>query len=100
MDLKERLRQLSSISKVPVAPIEEEEGRGDLRERLDSLLRTGKVYPKREHFPIEKLIHGEIISTPGGETFRAEEYFPPHFRYGEMTLAELHNIPTYPAHLL
>jgi uncharacterized protein YprB with RNaseH-like and TPR domain len=100
MDLKERLRQLSSISKVPVAPIEEEEGRGDLRERLDRLLRTGKVYPKREHFPIEKLIHGEIISTPGGETFRAEEYFPPHFRYGEMTLAELHNIPTYPAHLL
>ena len=99
MDLKERLRQLSSISKTPTASIESEEG-GDLRGRLDRLLRPEKVYRKRELFPIDKLVDGKIISTPEGETFLAEEYFPSHFRYGEMTLAEIHDIPTYPAHLL
>jgi uncharacterized protein YprB with RNaseH-like and TPR domain len=99
MDLKERLRQLSSLSKVPVASIGEDE-EGDLRERLDRLLRPEKVYQKRELFPIERLVNGEIVSTPEGETFRAEESFPLHFRYGEMTLAEIHDIPTYPAHLL
>jgi len=98
MDLKERLRQLSSISKVPVASIEEETG--DLKERLDRLLRPEKVFRKRELYPIEKLVNGKIVSASEGETFRAEEYFPPDFRYGEMTLSEIHNIPTYPAHLL
>ncbi len=99
MDLKERLRQLSSISKAPSASPEDEHG-GDLKERLDRLLRPEKVYKRRELFPIEGLVHGEIVSTPEGETFRAEECFSPHFRYGEMTLAEIHDIPTYPAHLL
>ncbi len=99
MGLQERLRQLFSVSKVPSASIEEE-NRGDVRERLDRLLRPEKVYKKREPFPIERLVKGEIISTPEGETFRAEEHFPPHFQYGEMTLAEIHDIPTYPAHLL
>ena len=50
--------------------------------------------------PIERLIKGEVITTPHGETFQTKEYFPPDFRYGEMTLAETLNIPTYPAHLL
>ena len=100
MDLRERLKQLSSISKTPPAPtIEDEEG-GDLRGRLDRLLRSEKVYRKRELFPIDKLVDGKIVSTPEGETFQAEEYFPSHFRYGEMTLTEILDIPTYPAHLL
>jgi uncharacterized protein YprB with RNaseH-like and TPR domain len=99
MDLKERLRQLASISQGPVASVEKEEGQ-DLRERLDRLIRPEKVYKKREPFPIERLVNGKIISTPEGETFQAEEFFPPHVRYGEMTLAEIHDIPTYPAHLL
>lgn len=99
MDLKERLRQLSSISRASTAPIEVED-EGDLRVRLDRLLQPEKIYRKRERFPIERLVQGEIVSTPEGETFRAEEHFPPHFRYGEMTLAEIHDIPTYPAHLL
>src|SRR4030043_1262306 len=100
MDLKERLRQLSSISKTPTASIEEDEGGGDLRGRLDRLLRSGKVYRKQELFPIDKLVDGKVVSTPEGETFHAEEYFPSHFRYGEMTLTEILDIPTYPAHLL
>ncbi len=99
MDLKERLKQLSSISKMPTASIDDE-ARGDLRSRLERLLRPEKDHRKREGFPIERLVKGEIISTPEGETFRTEEVFPPHFRYGEMNLAEIHDIPTYPAHLL
>lgn len=99
MDLRERLRWLSSLSRTSTA-FSEEEGVGDLRGRLDRLLKPEKVYQKRELFPIERLIPGEVISTPEGETFRAEQDFPLHFRYGEMTLAEIHDIPSYPAHLL
>ena len=99
MDLRERLKQISSISKTSTASIESEEG-GDLRRRLDRLLRPEKVYRKRELFPIDKLVDGKVVSTLEGETFQAEEYFPSHFRYGEMTLTEILDIPTYPAHLL
>ena len=72
----------------------------DLRQRLDRLLEPKKTYRKKAIFPIEQLVKGEVISTPDGETFLAKEHFPPHFRYGEMTLADILNIPTYPAHLL
>ncbi|MCX8118643.1 MAG: ribonuclease H-like domain-containing protein [Desulfobacterota bacterium] len=54
----------------------------------------------REPIPIERLIEGEVVNTPEGTTFRTETYYPPQFRYGAMTLAEIHTIPTYPAHLL
>ena len=113
MDLKERLKRLNSIPKITPthpSPIEasgsEEplarrgEGGGDLRERLNRILQPEKVYRKREILPIEKLVEGQVISTSEGETFRAEESFPSHFRYGEMTLTEILDIPTYPAHLL
>ena len=97
MDLKERLKRLSSLSKTSSAPVE---GEGDLKERLDRLLEPKKVYRRRETIPIEKLVHGEIITTPEGEAFQAKEYFPPDYRYGEMTLSETLEIPAYPAHLL
>jgi len=71
-----------------------------LKGRLDRLLRSEKVYLKRELFPIDKLVDGKVVTTPEGETFQAEECFPSHFRYGEMTLTEILDIPTYPAHLL
>jgi len=104
MDLKERLNRLTSITKTPPAQpsplMGEGEGGGDLRQRLDRLLEPKKVYQKKAIVPIEQLVKGEAISTPDGETFRVKEYFPPHFRYGEMTLTEILNIPTYPAHLL
>jgi uncharacterized protein YprB with RNaseH-like and TPR domain len=104
MDLKERLNRLTSISKAsptPPSPLEREgEGGGDLRQRLDRLLEPKKVYRKKAIVPIEELVKGEVVSTPEGETFQVKEYFPPHFRYGEMTLTEILNIPTYPAHLL
>ena len=98
MDLKERLNRLTSISK----PREEERSQvlSDLRQKLDRLLEPRKVYQKKGRFPIEQLVRGEVISTPDGETFQVKEYFPPDFRYGEMTLGEISNIPTYPAHLL
>lgn len=99
MDLKERLRQLSFGSKTSSLTIEEERG-GDVRERLDRLLHPEKIYRRSERFPIENLVPGEIVLTPEGVTFRSEEYFPSHFQYGEMTLGEIHNLPTYPAHLL
>jgi uncharacterized protein YprB with RNaseH-like and TPR domain len=97
MDLKERLKRLSSLSKTSTTPVE---GEGGLKERLDRLLEPKKVYRRREPFPIEKLVYGEIITTPEGETFQAKEYFPPDYRYGEMTLSETLEIPAYPAHLL
>ena len=104
MDLKDRLNRLTSISKLTPthpSPLEGEgEGGGDLRQRLDRLLEPKKIYQKKEILPIEQLVKGEVISTPDGETFQVKEYFPPHFRYGEMALAEILNIPTYPAHLL
>jgi hypothetical protein len=104
MDLKERLRQVTSISKItPIhpSPLEGEgEGGGDLRERLDRLLEPKKIYRRKELLPIEQLVKGEVVSTPHGEAFLTKEYFPSHFRYGEMTLADILDIPTYPAHLL
>jgi uncharacterized protein YprB with RNaseH-like and TPR domain len=98
MDLKERLNRLTSIS----SSQSEDKSRviSDLKGRLDRLLEPKKVYRREAGYPIEKLVAGEIISTPEGETFRAEEYFPPHSRYGEVTLTEILDIPTYPAHLL
>jgi len=98
MDLKERLNRLTSVSKNQ--PEQKSEILSDLRGRLDRLLEPRRTYRKKEILPIEQLVKGEIISTPDGETFQAKEYFPPHFRYGEMALAEILNIPTYPAHLL
>ena len=99
MDLKERLNRLTSVSKTPPTRLEGEGG-GELRQRLDRLLEPKKIYGKKVIVPIEQLVKGEVISTPEGETFQVKEYFPPHFRYGEMTLTEILNIPTYPAHLL
>jgi uncharacterized protein YprB with RNaseH-like and TPR domain len=98
MDLKERLNRLTSLSQTPQES--KSQVLSDLRQRLDRILEPKKVYRKKEFVPIEQLIKGEIISTPDGETFQVKEYFPPHFRYGEMTLTEVLHIPTYPAHLL
>ena len=104
MDLKERLNRLTSVSKhTPTQPSPfEGEGWGgvDLRQRLDRLLEPKKAYRKRVVFPIDQLVKGEVIRTPEGETFLTKEYFPSHFRYGEMALGDIHNLPTYPAHLL
>jgi uncharacterized protein YprB with RNaseH-like and TPR domain len=98
MDLKERLNRLTSVTTTK----EEEKSQviSELRQRLDRLLEPKKIYRKKEVLPIETLVNGEIISTPDGETFQVKEYFSPHFRCGEMTLAEILDIPTYPAHLL
>jgi uncharacterized protein len=97
MDLKERLNRLTSISKT------EERSRpevlNDLRQKLDRLLEPRKVCTKTL-LPIEKLLKGETISTPEGETFLVEKHFPSDFRYGEMSLSEILDLPTYPAHLL
>ena len=98
MDLKERLNRLTSVSKSQ--PEEKTQVLSDLRQRLDRLLEPKKIYQKRAIFPIEQLVKGEVISTPEGETFLSKEQFPPHFRYGEMTLADVLTLPTYPAHLL
>jgi uncharacterized protein YprB with RNaseH-like and TPR domain len=104
MDLKERLDRLTSITKsTPThpSPLEGEgEGGGDLKQRLDRLLEPKKIYRKKVILPIEELVKGEVISTPDGESFQVKEYFPSHFRYGEMALAEVLDIPTYPAHLI
>ena len=102
MDLKERLNRLTSVSKTPSTPSAalEGEGVGDLRQRIARLLEPKKVYRKKGIIPIEQLVKGEAISTSYGEAFRVKDYFPPDFRYGEMTLSEILNIPTYPAHLL
>ncbi|MEW6377167.1 MAG: ribonuclease H-like domain-containing protein [Thermodesulfobacteriota bacterium] len=98
MDLKERLNRLTSVSKIQ--PEEKSQVISDLRQRIDRLFEPKKIYRKKVVLPIEQLIKGEVISTPDGETFQAREYFPTDFRYGEMTLTEILNIPTYPAHLL
>ena len=98
MDLKERLNRLTSVSKSQAE--EKSQILSDLRQRLDRLLEPKKIYQKKAIFPIEELVKGEVVSTPEGETFLTKEHFPPHFRYGEMTLVDVLNIPTYPAHLL
>jgi uncharacterized protein YprB with RNaseH-like and TPR domain len=98
MDLKDRLNRLTSISK----PQEETKSRviGDLKQRLERVLEPRKAYPKREVVPIESLVKGEIVSTPEGETFLAKEYVTSQFGCGEMSLREILNLSTYPAHLL
>lgn len=98
MDLKDRLNRLTSVSK----PQEESKSQAinELKQRLDRLLEPKKLYEKKRIFPIEQVVNGEVVSTPDGETYRVKEYFPFHFRCGEMTLDEILNIPTYPAHLL
>ena len=98
MDLKERLNRLTSISKSQ--PEEKSQVLGDLRQRLDRLLEPKKAYWKKAVVPIEQLVKGEVISIPEGETFLAKEDFPSDVRCGEMALADVLNIPTYPAHLL
>ena len=98
MDLKERLNRLTSVSKSQ--PEEKSQVLGELRQRLDRLLEPKKTYPKKAIIPIEKLVKGEVISIPEGETFLAKEDFTADFRCGEMALADVLNIPTYPAHLL
>ncbi|MGQ9646050.1 MAG: ribonuclease H-like domain-containing protein [Thermodesulfobacteriota bacterium] len=98
MDLKERLNRLTSISKPPAE--KSSQTLNDLRQRIDRLLEPKRVYRKRDVIPVEQLVRGEIISTPEGEAFRVSDHFPPDFRYGEMSLTEILNIPTYPAHLL
>jgi uncharacterized protein YprB with RNaseH-like and TPR domain len=101
MDLKERLNRLTSISKItPTLPEEKSQVLGDLRQRLDRLLEPKKAYRKKEVVPIEQLVKGEVISIPEGEAFLAKEDFPSDLRCGEMALADILNIPTYPAHLL
>jgi uncharacterized protein YprB with RNaseH-like and TPR domain len=98
MDLKERLNRLTSI----ITKKEDEKSQilSELRQRLDRVFEPKKVYRKRMVLPLEELVKGEVISTPYGDAFQVKEYFPSHFRYGEMTLEEALNIPTYPAHLL
>jgi len=98
MDLKDRLNRLTSLSK----PEQESKSQvlSDLRQRLDRLLEPKRIYRKKWIVPIEGLVKGEVVSTPDGETFRTKETFPSDFRYGEMTLSDILNIPTYPAHLL
>jgi len=98
MNLKERLDRLTSIT--PTKEEDKSQMIGDLRQRLDRLLEPKKIYRKKVILPIEELVNGEVISTPDGESFQVKEYFPSHFRYGEMTLAEVLDIPTYPAHLI
>ncbi len=98
MDLKERLNRLTSVSQTP--PAEKSPVLRELRERLERLLEPKKVYRKRQITPVEQLVRGETIPTPYGEAFLVKDYFPPDFRYGEMTLYEILDIPTYPAHLL
>jgi len=98
MNLKERLERLTSISKTDQEL--KSQAMGELRQKLDRLLEPKKIYRKRSILPIEALVKGEVISTPDGEMFLVKEFFPCHFRYGEMTLSEILDIPTYPAHLL
>ncbi|RPJ00005.1 MAG: hypothetical protein EHM36_15210, partial [Deltaproteobacteria bacterium] len=100
MNLKERLKRLTSVSKPDQEERERSQVLQDLRERLDRVLEPRKVYGKREACPIEQLVHGETLPTPHGEAFQAKEEFPPDYRCGEMTLGEILGIPTYPAHLL
>ena len=67
---------------------------------MDRVLDPRKTYPGKAILPIETLVKGEVVSTPEGETFLAKEEYPLDFRCGEVTLSEVLDIPTYPAHLL
>ncbi|HSB05502.1 MAG TPA: ribonuclease H-like domain-containing protein, partial [Thermodesulfobacteriota bacterium] len=98
MNLRERLERLTSVSKPDQA--DRSQNLHELRERLDRLLEPKKAYRKRDIYPIEGLVKGEIVPTPHGEGFQVKEYFASDYRYGEMNLAEILGIPTYPAHLL
>ena len=73
MDLKERLNRLTSISKTEEKS--KSEVLSDLRQKLDRLLEPRKIYHSKEILPIEKLVKGEVVSTPEGETFLAKEEF-------------------------
>ncbi len=95
MDLRERLKELSRKKEQSKSEII-----SDLRKRLDRLLRPEKFFRRKEYYPIEKIIEGEIISTHEGEVFYVNRKIPQDFRLGEMTLYEILNVPTYPAHLL
>lgn len=98
MDFRERLNRLLPI------PLEKEESKSqiinDLRKRLEKVLRTEKIIQKKETFPIEGIIKGEIVSTQEGNTFVVDQYFHEGFKLGEMSLNEILRIPMYPAHLL
>jgi uncharacterized protein len=97
MDLKERLNRLSSIAPAePPAP----DGVAGLRRKLDRLLEPKKIYSKDAVIPIEQLVHGQTVSTPLGETFRVEEFFPFDYVCGEVALSEILDLPTCGAHLL
>ena len=98
MDLKERLNRLTSVQRTDGE--KRSEVLTDLRQQIDRVLEPRKAYSRRDRFPIEALVPGEVVSTPDGETFQVREYFPPDYRYGEITLGEILTIPTYPAHLL
>jgi len=102
MDLRERLKLLTSISRADSKTGEETKAQlvTDLRQRLERVLEPRKTYRRGERVPIEELVKGEVVSTPYGEMFFSDEYFPSHFRCGEMALSEVLDIPTYPAHLL
>ncbi len=98
MDLKERLKRLTSVPET----FEEQKSKipSDLRRRLEGLLEPKKVYREKTFLPLEELIGGEVVLTPYGESFQKRTLYPLEFRCGEMTLSEILNIPTYPAHLL
>jgi uncharacterized protein YprB with RNaseH-like and TPR domain len=98
MNLKERLNRLTSVSKT--RPEEKSQVISDIRQRLERILEPQKTYRKKEVFPVEQLVRGEVISTPEGESFLAKEDYPLDYRYGEVTLTDVLDIPTYPAHLL
>ncbi len=98
MDLKERLNRLTSISKTEEKP--RSEILSDLRQRLDRVLEPRRIYSNRTILPIEKLVSGEIVSTPDGESFISRQAYPLDFCCGEMSLSDLLEIPTYPARLL
>jgi uncharacterized protein len=99
MNLRDRLDRLTSITKA--GGDQKEEVIGELRQRIDRLLEPKKASSAQGgRVPIEELVQGEVLSTPDGEIFRAAETFPQDLRLGEMTLAEIVDLPTYPAHLL
>jgi len=102
MDLRDRLKMLTSISTADSKGKEEskEERIRALRQQLERVLEPRKVYRRRETIPIEELVPGRVVSTAHGQTFLSETTLPSDFRCGEMDLCQILNVPTYPAHLL